>query len=99
MKGSIKKQINRLWRATEERRVFPAHWEWEDEVIKPAKPIRGKLLQCLLAGENYKRLEAEDGSRCWLFAERPKFRANELYYIQLIHENDKPDFMVILRAS
>lgn len=50
MKGRIKKQMNRLWEATEEVRIFPGHWDAKDEVLKPAKPINGKACAaCWLA--------------------------------------------------
>lgn len=99
MKGRFNKNLNRLWAATEERRVYPAHWEQEDEVLKAAKPISGKSMRQLLAGSNYSSLEAEDGSRCWYFAERPKFAASERYYIELVHELDKPDYLFVRRAG
>lgn len=98
MRGRTKKSLNRLWRATEERTVYPDHWHYEDEIAKTAKPIRGKSMRHLLAGANYARLESDFDSRYWFF-KRPKFNPNRLYYIELIHKVDDLDFLYIRRAD
>lgn len=99
MRGRTKKALNRLWRATEERTVYPDHWHYEDEIAKSAKPIRGKSMRHLLAGTNYAKLESDSACRYWFFSGRPRFNTSHRYYIELVHKVDDYAFMYIRRAD
>lgn len=99
MKGKEKKDMKRLWRATEKRTVYPDHWYYEDEITKVAKPIRGKSMRHLLAGTNYAKLESDSKGRYWFFSGRPKFNPSRLYYIEYVHKVDDLDFLYIRRAD
>lgn len=96
MKGTIKKQMNRLFGATAIVRTYPEWMGYEDEVRKTAKPMSGKYMRRLLAGMNYSRV---DGDGLWAFASRPKFNPNREYILYWEDKGDDGQELTVVPAG
>lgn len=88
MKGTIKKQMRRLYKALETDNEF----EYGDYNIPAKKPLSGKSARYLV-GKNYNRLDNEFG---WVFCARPKFANGHKYvlYADLREHVNRPALIV-----